>query len=358
MVRDLPANHGQPGGIAGSTRATCRLRWTLDFDQAQDQWQLDGMIEAQRQARDAADAARAGVRRPRPVGPRRDVGLRAALAPSDAGRRTSAAWRSSFHASPDAERHAFRKTLTPPRRDPRQGLVRRRVAGGRSRSVPRPARRAAVGDVAPRPTPDRGVKPCVPQPRRGAATCSPSSPRDTPLERFAPTLPAHDDLLTQAKRRTPSGSGRSLRPWTSRRTRCQSTTCSPLRDRRSATSAIAAIESTRRGAGCRTAAAGRCGSSSTDCWPGTHPRKVLLCDRYVRGDDNLASAQAARPGAARRARHRRSRSGRRRGGRLQADPGPSRAPHREAIASVRAHASRTTATSWFCPTRVRASAGR
>lgn len=46
MVRDLPTNHGQPGALIGDTRATCRLRWTLDFDQARDQWQLDGMIEA------------------------------------------------------------------------------------------------------------------------------------------------------------------------------------------------------------------------------------------------------------------------------------------------------------------------
>ncbi|MEY4171608.1 MAG: hypothetical protein RLZ94_2681, partial [Actinomycetota bacterium] len=46
VVRDLPTNHGQPEGLAGETRATCLLRWTLDFDRGRDQWQLDGMIEA------------------------------------------------------------------------------------------------------------------------------------------------------------------------------------------------------------------------------------------------------------------------------------------------------------------------
>ncbi len=46
MVRDLPTNHGQPGAIKGETHSTCRLRWTLDFDQAQDQWLLEGKIEA------------------------------------------------------------------------------------------------------------------------------------------------------------------------------------------------------------------------------------------------------------------------------------------------------------------------
>lgn len=46
MVRDLLSNNGQPGGLSRKTEATCRLRWTLDFDQGRDQWQLDGTIEA------------------------------------------------------------------------------------------------------------------------------------------------------------------------------------------------------------------------------------------------------------------------------------------------------------------------
>lgn len=45
MVRDLPTNHGHPGAIAIDTRANCKLRWTLDFDHQRDQWQLDGIIE-------------------------------------------------------------------------------------------------------------------------------------------------------------------------------------------------------------------------------------------------------------------------------------------------------------------------
>lgn len=44
-IRDLPSNHHQGGAVPGSTNAKCRLRWTLDFSAARDQWQLDGTIE-------------------------------------------------------------------------------------------------------------------------------------------------------------------------------------------------------------------------------------------------------------------------------------------------------------------------
>jgi len=48
LVRDLPSNHRHTGCVRGQTQAKCRLRWTLDFDQDRDQWQLDGMVEAPR----------------------------------------------------------------------------------------------------------------------------------------------------------------------------------------------------------------------------------------------------------------------------------------------------------------------
>jgi hypothetical protein len=46
MLRHLPTNHGKSGCLRGATEATCRLRWTLDFDAGRDQWQLDGLVEA------------------------------------------------------------------------------------------------------------------------------------------------------------------------------------------------------------------------------------------------------------------------------------------------------------------------
>lgn len=45
LLRALPSNHGQPGCLRGTTQATCRLRWTLDFAGHKNQWQLEGVIE-------------------------------------------------------------------------------------------------------------------------------------------------------------------------------------------------------------------------------------------------------------------------------------------------------------------------
>lgn len=46
QVRSLPTNQEQSGCIPGNTKATCRLRWTLDFDAGRDIWQLEGQIES------------------------------------------------------------------------------------------------------------------------------------------------------------------------------------------------------------------------------------------------------------------------------------------------------------------------
>lgn len=46
IVRALPTNHQQVGVVRQSTRATCRFRWTLDFTVEQDSWHLDGTIES------------------------------------------------------------------------------------------------------------------------------------------------------------------------------------------------------------------------------------------------------------------------------------------------------------------------
>jgi hypothetical protein len=45
QVRSLPSNHGQVGCVLGASQANCRLRWMIDFDAGRDQWQLDGMVE-------------------------------------------------------------------------------------------------------------------------------------------------------------------------------------------------------------------------------------------------------------------------------------------------------------------------
>ena len=45
ILRDLPANHGKSGCLHYPTKATCHVRWTLDFDGKSNQWQLDGEVE-------------------------------------------------------------------------------------------------------------------------------------------------------------------------------------------------------------------------------------------------------------------------------------------------------------------------
>ncbi|MCX4242515.1 hypothetical protein [Paraliomyxa miuraensis] len=46
IVRDLPSNHGQVGVLPRPTRASCELRWCLDFENERDHWQLEGRIES------------------------------------------------------------------------------------------------------------------------------------------------------------------------------------------------------------------------------------------------------------------------------------------------------------------------
>lgn len=44
LVRGTQANHGQPGMLTDD-KQTCRIRWTIDFDESSDQWQIDGKLE-------------------------------------------------------------------------------------------------------------------------------------------------------------------------------------------------------------------------------------------------------------------------------------------------------------------------
>ncbi|MGE4579271.1 MAG: hypothetical protein AB7F21_07000 [Desulfuromonadales bacterium] len=46
MLRNLSNNHGQRGCLIEPTQSTCRLRWTLDFSVPREYWQLDGSIES------------------------------------------------------------------------------------------------------------------------------------------------------------------------------------------------------------------------------------------------------------------------------------------------------------------------
>ncbi len=53
VVRDLPTNNGHTAVVRLAANASCRLRWTLDFETEQNAWQLDGSIDAQTITHDA-----------------------------------------------------------------------------------------------------------------------------------------------------------------------------------------------------------------------------------------------------------------------------------------------------------------
>ncbi len=285
LVRDLPTNHGQSGGIEGQTNARCRLRWTLDFDRERDSWQLDGMIEVPQGGGKYAmralqhDAESDGL----------DLW---SLAANWAASSFSAfgQWQTdlrrlavSFQGLSDAEQDRFCKTIS---------LRRVEIPGKGSydnvslEDVPigpasaADAQRWSLSRLDRHLTSSPGYRS-----RAEIRDLFAELTEGTPLERFEPTLPAHDALLHQA-------SNDSERFWSL----AAPVDLSPF--------PIAADELTSL----------RIGSPASPTGPepagvvrvpyrggwtmrrladrllaGASPARVLLCDRYVRGDDNLAA---------------------------------------------------------------------
>lgn len=283
MVRDLPTNHGQPGGRHFDTKATCRLRWTLDFDQARDQWQLDGMIEApQGNGKHAM--------RPMQHEPESDgldlwnlasmwaTGPLSSFGRWHAGDRRLAV---AFDGLAEGELDTFRKTLALRRVEiPGKGVYENVTL----EDVP----------VGPASAPDAqrwamarfdrhlSAKPGY-RSRAEIREQFAQLTEDTPLEAFAPTLPAHDDLLSQA-------SNDPERFWS---------LAAPV-DLSPFSAASADLGSLRIGSPAPIGATEPPGVVRVPYrggWSmrklvdrllsGVAPRRVLLCDRYVRGDDNL-----------------------------------------------------------------------
>jgi hypothetical protein len=285
MVRDLPANHGQPGGLARDTRATCRLRWTLDFDNARDQWQLDGIIEApQGNGKHAM--------RPMQHDPESDgldlwnLAATWATGPLSSFGRWQADERRlavPFQGLADAEIDTFRKTLS---------LRRVEIPGKGAyddvtlEDVPVGP---ASGDDAQRWALSRFDRRLAAKPgyrsRSEVRDLFAELTEGTPLERFAPTLPAHHDLLQQAakdpERFWSLAAPVDLAPYP-----VGSDDLAGLRIGTPASSTTAeasgVVRVPYRGGWSMRRLADR-------LLAGTSPRKVLLCDRYVRSDDNLAT---------------------------------------------------------------------
>lgn len=301
MVRDLPTNHGQPGGLIGDTRATCRLRWTLDFDQERDQWQLDGMIEAPQG--NGKHAMRPMQHEPESDGldlwnlaSKWAVGPLSAFGRWQAGERRLAV---AFDGLTEGELDTFRKTLALRRVEiPGKGVYENVTL----EDVPvgpasaQDAQRWAMARF------DRhlSAKPGY-RSRNEVREQFAQLTEDTPLETFAPMLPSHDDLLSQASK-DPDRFWSLAAPVDLAPYPAASDDLGPLRI--GAPAPVAASEPPGvvripyRGGWSMRKLVDRLLS-------GVAPRRVLLCDRYVRGDDNLdalkllvAALRAAAPNVA------------------------------------------------------------
>jgi hypothetical protein len=283
MVRDLPSNHGQPGGLSRNTQATCRLRWTLDFDQARDQWQLDGMIEAPKGK--GKPAMQAMQHEPESDG--LDL-WRLASTWATGPLSSFGQWQPDkrrlavrFEGLTDGELDTFRKTLA----------LRRVEVPGKGGYENVSLEDVPVGPASPQDAQrwamarfDRllSARPGY-QSRAEVREQFAELTEDTPLETFTPTLPSHDDLLAQAgkdpERFWSLAAPVDLAPF-------------PVAPeelgalRIGSPTAIAAPETAGvvrvpyRGGWAMRQLVNR-------LLAGVTPRRVLLCDRYVRGDANL-----------------------------------------------------------------------
>jgi hypothetical protein len=282
MLRDLPSNHGKSGCLEGSTRATCQLRWTLDFDGEQDQWSLNGVIEGpggmtplqHQQESDNIDLWRlASIWGTNQLG---------SIGQWSADERRLAI---SFQGLSDQEQDTFCKTV-------KLRYVEVPGKGGYDN--------VTLSDVPIGPTsPQEAQHWAMSRLTRRLAT----SPRyrsrsevrhlfaelteDTPLEHFGPTLPSHDTLIAgnlhtkQHEVFWGLAAPVDLAPYPVPTQELDELAIgTPAVDVTPASSSVIRIP--YRGGWSMRQLVDR-------LLHGASPRRVLLCDRYVRGADNLAT---------------------------------------------------------------------
>lgn len=283
LLRDLPSNHGQTGCMHGQTSATCRLHWTLDFAAGKDQWQLDGSIESPQ-----------GGMKPIQHTPESDgLDLNGLATTWGAGPLAAfGRWQAAecrlaiaLKELTDAEQDAFLKTLH---------LNEVKVSGRGSYSD------VKLEDVPIGPLSDDEaqrwalaritrhlVRKLAYRSRSEVRRLFAEMVEGTPLERFGPVLPAHESLI--------AGTLHTQMPavfWS---------LAAPV-DLAPRPVTLADLESLRLGAPGGEAAEEeplvlrvpyRNGWSMhrlvDRLLDGSTPRRVLLCDRYVRGAENLVS---------------------------------------------------------------------
>jgi len=283
MVRDLPTNHEQPGGLIGDTGATCRLRWTLDFDQERDEWQLDGKIES---PQGNGKYAMATIQH-KPESDGLDLWNLAAnwgMGPlSQFGRWEPDQRRLAvtFDTLKGDEPDTFHKTLALhlveiPGKGVYENVTLENVPVGPE--SPQDAQRWAM---------ERFDRQLAAEPhyrsRAEVRRLFAQLTEATPLEEFAPTLPSHDDLLSQAskdlERFWSLAAPVDLSPF-----QADSDELGPLRIGSpapiTASEPSGVVRIPYRGGWSMRKLVDR-------LLAGVVPRRVLLCDRFVRGDQNL-----------------------------------------------------------------------
>ena len=190
VLRGFLANHGEIRCVRGTTGAMCRLRWRLDFEAGRDEWRLDGALES-------PQGGMAPVQHePETEG----LDLWALVAAWGAGPLVGhGRWQASecrlavgIGGLSEAEQESFRKTLRLDRADvPGNGSYE----GVLLEDVPIGPASAYDAQRWARARLDRSLARDPIYRSRGAVRwLFDELVQGTPLERFAPELPAHDEL--------------------------------------------------------------------------------------------------------------------------------------------------------------------
>lgn len=278
IFRKFPSNHAQPGCVRESSRSECQMRWVLDFDQESTSWQLEGHLDSGSRGSQESEHKAEQV----------DIDLWAELeswahGPLDPHGKWQAAERRlavPFEALVEAEQDSFRKTLKLQHVDVRgkgrwQNLMLSDVSIGPQNASD--AERWALSRLKRTLLKKPGYRSRAELRERYAMLGE-----GTPLEPFAPALPDHAALLGELK--DDPGMFWSL---------AAPVDLAPHRVPREE------LQSLRIGVAEAAVATScnavhmpyRSGWTMQDLvdrlLAGNRPQRVLLCDRYVRGKDNL-----------------------------------------------------------------------
>jgi hypothetical protein len=282
MLRDLPSNHGQVGCLRRDTRAVCRLVWILDFEAGRDMWQLAGKLEsydsAMRSFAHEPEEARLDLWA---LASHWGAGPLAAFGRWQASERRLAI---GFAGLTDAEQQEFRKAFTLPQADvPGKGSY----TGVMVQDVPIGPASDADAQRWGMARLDRHLRTKPAYRSRGEVRrLFAELTEDTPLERHSPTLPAHDELAQrylQAKQVDMFWSVAAPVDLAPRG-------CSPEELAAMRIGAVEVAQATEERDVIRVPYRGEWSMCRIveRLLAGTVPRRVLLCDRYVRGAENLA----------------------------------------------------------------------